>query len=166
VPTPVPTPPPTQRPATPVSTPPPPPPPPGVATSALAAGLIDLINQQRAARGLGALIPNAALIAASNQYAAVQWAHDPYALNHNLDGNALDRALRQGYYGWIGEVLATGNPSAQELVNLWMASPSHSTVLLGSFVHIGVGCQEGPYTANGVTYQIAVCVGMVGTPVD
>ena len=93
----------------------------------------------------------------------MQWAHDPYALNHNLDGNARDRANRQGYYGWIGEVLVTGNPSAQELVNLWMGSPPHAEILLGSFSDVGVACHEGPYTSNGFTFQIATCVGMVGT---
>jgi uncharacterized protein YkwD len=95
----------------------------------------------------------------------VQWSYDPYSLSHSLDGNARDRANRQGYYGWIGEVLATGNPSAQELVGLWMNSPAHANILLGTFTDIGVACHEGPYTSNGVTFQIATCVGMVGTRV-
>jgi uncharacterized protein YkwD len=133
--------------------------------SPLAASVTDLINQQRAARGLSALAPDGALIAAAGQYSHVQWAYNPYALNHNLDGNARDRANRQGYYGWIGEVLATGNPSARELVNLWMSSPAHATILLGTFADVGVACHEGPYTSNGFTFQIATCVGMVGTRV-
>jgi uncharacterized protein YkwD len=74
----------------------------------------------------------------------------------------MNRANREGYYGWIGEVLATGNPSAQELVNLWMGSPPHAQILLGDYAEIGVGCYEGPYTAAGGTFQLATCSGMVG----
>jgi uncharacterized protein YkwD len=125
---------------------------------------MQLINNERVARGLGPFTGHPSLITAARQYADVQWNHNPYALNHNLDGNAMTRANRQGYYGWIGEVLVTGNPSPQELVNLWMASPPHASILLGDFVHVGVGCHEGPYASSGGTFQIATCVGMVGRP--
>lgn len=102
------------------------------------------------------------MIAAAGGYSHVQWAHDPYALDHNLDGNARDRANRQGYYGWIGEVLVTGAQSPQELVNLWMGSPPHAQIILGDFIDVGVACHEGPWVVGGVTFQIATCVGMVG----
>ena len=104
-----------------------------------------------------------ALMAAAQYYATLHFAADPYALNHNLDGSPLDRAMRQGYYGWIGEVLVTGPQSAPELLDVWMDSPPHSSILLGSFSDIGLGCEEGPYVVDGYTFQIALCVGMVGT---
>ena len=127
--------------------------------------MTDLINQQRAARGLSQLRSDGALIAAAASYAGLQWSHDPYALSHNLDGNARDRANRQGYYGWIGEVLVTGSPSPQQLVDLWIASPPHAAIIFGDFADIGVACHEGPYISNGATFQIAICVGMTGTRV-
>jgi uncharacterized protein YkwD len=124
--------------------------------------MTDLFNQQRAARGLPALRSDGALQAAAAGYSHVQFNHDPYALNHNLDGSARDRANRQGYYGWIGEVLVTGAQSAPELVNLLMNSPPHAQIILGDFADVGVACHEGPYVINGTTYQIATCVGMFG----
>jgi uncharacterized protein YkwD len=98
----------------------------------------------------------------ATKYATVQWNHGPYSLNHNLDGNAQQRALREGYYGWIGEVLVTGTPSPQALIDLWMGSPPHAQILMGDFRDIGIGCREGPYALNGNTFQIATCVGVVG----
>ena len=168
VPAPIPTPAPAPTPApTPNRTPAPPTPsataPPAVASSALSSSLLDLINQRRAAGGLPVLNVSPALMAAAQNYATLHFATGPYALNHNLDGSALDRAMREGYYGWIGEVLVTGSQSAPALLDVWMSSPPHSSILLGSFADMGVGCAEGPYVVDGYTFQIALCVGMVGT---
>jgi uncharacterized protein YkwD len=124
---------------------------------------MDQINQRRSANGLGGLTPNGALASAAQKYAALHFAAGPYALNHNLDGTPRDRAAREGYYGWIGEVLVTGAQSAQALVDIWMGSPPHASILMGDFSEMGVGCQEGPYTSpEGHTFQIALCVGMTG----
>jgi uncharacterized protein YkwD len=134
-----------------------------VASSALSVSLTDLINQRRSFSGLPALAISPGLMTAAQKYAALHFAAGPYALSHNLDGSPLDRAAREGYYGWIGEVLVTGSQSAPALLDVWMGSPPHSSILLGSFSDVGVGCAEGPYVVDGYTFQIALCVGMVGT---
>jgi uncharacterized protein YkwD len=121
------------------------------------------INQRRSANGLPALTPHGGLAAAAQRYATLHFGRGPYTLNHNLDGSPSDRANREGYYGWIGEVLVTGSPSAQGLLDVWMGSPPHRDILMGDFVDMGVGCHEGPYTgSDGNTFQIALCVGLVG----
>jgi uncharacterized protein YkwD len=73
--------------------------------------------------------------------------------------------MREGYYGWIGEVIVTGSQSPQVLYDTLIASPPHASIMLGDYTQIGFGCQEGPYTADtGITYTIALCVGVFGKP--
>ena len=142
---------------TPVPAPPPP------AVNGMAGAIIDLINQKRAEAGVGPVLPNASLMKATSDYAAVQFQHGPFSLSHELDGTAMDRAVRNGYSGGIGEVLAAGEPSAQVMVDLWMNSPAHRAVILdANYRDIGVGCVEGPLVVNGATFQVADCVGMLG----
>ncbi len=118
------------------------------------------------ASGLNALAPNQALINAAQRYAELGFANGPYQLSHTLDGMPGDRAARAGYSGGVGEVLATGEPSAQVMMEVWMASPPHQSVIMGGgYSDIGVGCAVGPYTgADGVTWDTALCVGMMGIP--
>jgi len=175
-PTPVPTPQPpapTVLPQTPAPPPPPPPPayvppppPPASTHNVLSGSVLTQINQRRMASGLSALAPNQALINAAQRYAELSFANGPYQLSHTLDGMPGDRAARAGYGGGVGEVLATGEPSAQVMMEVWMASPPHQSVIMGGgYSEIGVGCAVGPYTgADGVTWETALCVGMMGIP--
>jgi uncharacterized protein YkwD len=125
---------------------------------------MDQINQRRAAGGMGALVPHGSLAAAAQKYADLLFSQNPYALNHYADGAPQDRAIREGYPGRVGEVLVTGAPSAQELMDSWMSSPPHAGILMGGdFDEMGVGCHEGPYTTpDGWTFQVALCVGLIG----
>ena len=185
--TPPPTPAPTPEP-TPVSTPPPPPPtalpeppaprppapvyvpppapPPASAHNEISRSVMVLINDRRAGSGLPVLWPNAALNNAAQGYAEFHFAAAPYQLSHTLDGTPGDRAARAGYSGGVGEVLVTAGPSAQQLVDLWMSSPPHQSIIMGDpYSDIGVGCAVAPYTdPNGNTFQTALCVGMMGVP--
>jgi len=124
------------------------------------------VNERRAASGLAALLPNAALINAAQRYAELHFAAGPYQLSHTLDGMPSDRAARAGYSGGVGEVIVTGSPSAQTLVDLWMASPPHYSVIMGGqYSDIGVGCAVGPYADGaGNVFETALCVGMAGIP--
>jgi uncharacterized protein YkwD len=192
--TPVPTPPPTPEPTpeqTPVETPPPPlptvlpqtpppPPPPPVYVppspppapppasthNGLSGSVLTQINQRRQQNGLPVLAPNQALINAAQRYAELSFAHGPYDLSHTRDGMPGDRAARAGYSGGVGEVLAAGEPSAQVMLDVWMASPPHYSVIMGGgYSDIGVGCAVGPYTGtDGATWETALCVGMLGIP--
>src|SRR5881397_3838525 len=141
---------------------PPPAPSPAAAHNELSRSVISLVNQRRAAAGLAALSPNAALMNAAQRYAELHFAAGPYQLSHTLDGMPRDRAARAGYSGGVGEVIVTGSPSAQTLVDLWMASPPHYSVIMGGqYSDIGVGCAVGPYVDGaGNVFETALCVGM------
>ena len=125
-----------------------------------------IVNERRAQAGLPALSPNAALINAAQRYAELHFAAGPYQLSHTLDGTPSDRAARAGYTGGVGEVIVTGQPSAQQLVDLWMGSPPHYAIIMGSqYSEIGVGCVVGPYADGaGNVFETALCVGMAGIP--
>lgn len=127
---------------------------------------MSLINQRRAAAGLRTLAANSALISAAQRYAELHFAAGPYLLSHTLDGTPADRAAREGYSGGVAEVLATGSPSSQLIVDVWMSSPAHQAIIMGaSYSDIGVGCAVGPAVdPNGNTFETALCVGMLGIP--
>ena len=150
----------------PVYVPPPPAPPPVFTHNPLSGTVLSQINQRRAVSGLNALSPNQALINAAQGYAELSFANGPYQLSHTLEGMPADRAARQGYSGGVGEVLATGEPSGEVMMEVWMASPPHETVIMGTpYSEIGVGCAVAPYTGlDGVTWETALCVGLLGVP--
>jgi len=111
-------------------------------------------------------MPNAALMAAAQRYAELHFSAGPYQLSHTLDGNPSDRATRAGYSGFAGEVLVTGEPTASFLMDVWMASPPHASLIMGDgFADLGVGCAIAPYTgSDGATWDTALCVGNMGMP--
>lgn len=145
---------------------PPAPTPPAVAQNELSRAVMSLVNERRAGSGLAALSPDVALISAAQGYAELHFAAGPYQLSHKLDGMPSDRAARAGYSGGVGEVLVTGSPSAEKLVDLWIASPPHFSIIMGSqYSDIGVGCAVGPYAdGSGNVFETALCVGMAGVP--
>jgi uncharacterized protein YkwD len=125
-----------------------------------------VINGERSARALPPLSESPSLTLAAEKYAALLLAQpDPFQLSHNLNGTVGDRAQAQGYYGAVGEVLAVApGGTAEGIVQMWLNSPGHADIIMGaSYVDIGVGCASGPHTSSdGSTWQIAVCVGVLG----
>jgi uncharacterized protein YkwD len=112
------------------------------------------------------LTPNGALMTAAQRYAELHFAAGPYQLSHTLDGTPSDRAARAGYSGGAGEVLVTGEPSASFLMDVWMASLPHASIIMGDgYADVGVGCAIAPYTgSDGITWDTALCVGLQGVP--
>jgi uncharacterized protein YkwD len=96
-------------------------------------------NQARAKRGLPALVMNPQLMAAAREHA-----HDMAArrtLTHEgTDGSTPDQRIeRQGYHSrQIGENVAAGQQTVQEVMQSWMQSPLHRRNILGDFSDIGV----------------------------
>lgn len=108
-----------------------------------AAQTLVLVNQERAARGLGQLAENANLARAAEDYARVLIDLDE--LTHEAHGTTLrPRADAAGYYGvYVGEVLwsATAVFPPERAVSDWLASPSHAHALLNPvYVEAGTGC--------------------------
>jgi len=127
---------------------------------------MSLVNQKRAEGGLPSLTPNAALILAAQRYAELHFEAEPYQLSHALDGTPGDRAARAGYSGGVGEVLVTAEANSQQLVDLWMSSPPHQSIIMGGqYADIGVGCAVGLWVdPNGNAFETARCVGLAGVP--
>lgn len=102
---------------------------------------LDLINQYRAANGLGALTLNNTL----NQTA--RWMAQDMAANNyfsHTDSQGRDPFVRMAAFGytyntWKGENLAAGVSGAQAAFDLWKGSPGHNANMLGAnYTVIGI----------------------------
>lgn len=93
--------------------------------------ILRLINQQRTANNLPALLEDAALTQAARRHA------QDMAINH-LTGHvgsdsthSGDRMIQEGFAGApVGEVVGGGDLTPQSKVQGWMDSPNHRALLL------------------------------------
>lgn len=118
--------------------------------------VLALINEQRAAYGLPALRRVASLDAAAQGYSDTMMratAGGPVYLSHTgPDGSTLDRRITAAGYVWfhIGENLAAGEKTPEQVVADWLSSPLHrENILSPSFRDIGLGLAVGPGTWSG-----------------
>ncbi len=109
-----------------------------------AARVFALVNAERTARGLPALVSNEALTRSSTEYAHTLLRLG--ALSHGADGSTLvGRVQLAGYSGGppLGEVLwmGVGHVPPERVVSDWLNSPSHRDVILSAaYGEGGVGC--------------------------
>jgi uncharacterized protein YkwD len=116
------------------------PPPPPAPTDAITAGVLNAMNRDRAANGLGTLGWN-------NQLGdlATNWANHLAAANGGLVHQNLTNVLYSpGYEGYrtLGENLLVGpqTMTTDEMEAAWMASSGHrANILRGAFTTAGVG---------------------------
>lgn len=107
-------------------------------------GLIGLVNEQRTAAGVPALIELTALDAGAVQRAGYlvrtgQWSHA--GMNDQMRA-----ALGYPTHGHGGENLARGFTSEPEIISSWLASPTHRAVMLDSaYIYAGAGQVNGTY---------------------
>jgi len=107
----------------------------------------------------GALSWNGALASAaevhSNDMAVNNYFAHPDANGVRIGG----RASNAGYsYGSVGENIAAGQTSASQVVDAWMASPSHcENIMTASFYDIGVSCKTSSTSA--FTYYWTLTMG-------
>ncbi len=122
-----------------------------------------LLNEQRAANGIGALAENAALSSASAGYSQRMVAQGFFAHESPDGGTLVDRLTAVGYLGsddgWIvGENIGWGQASlatARSMVDAWMNSPGHRENLLSAdYTQVGLGLALGTPTDPtwGATY--------------
>ena len=103
--------------------------------------IFELINKERDKEKLPPLKIHPTLTEAARAHSANMAKKNE--LNHVLEGKKpTDRVTAAGYeYSWIGENIAstTGEPPAK-IVERWMASPAHKSVLLNDkFEETGIG---------------------------
>lgn len=114
--------------------------------SSLEQQVVNLVNQQRAAYGLGALTLSTKLSDGARLKAQDLQKNRYFDHNSPTYGSPFDMMRSLGItYGSAGENIAMGFSSAEAVVNAWMNSPSHrANILDARFTQIGVG-----YVSNG-----------------
>jgi uncharacterized protein YkwD len=104
--------------------------------------VIQLVNAERAAHGLGPLAWDQRLVNSAEAYAGYM-AGANFFSHTGLDGSRMvGRNEAHGYLGWafMGENLAAGQPTPERVVAAWMNSPTHrANVLADAACEIGIG---------------------------
>ena len=112
----------------------------------------DLVNAQRIKSGVAPLHPDALLEQSAQTYAQDMLSRGFFSHVSPTGQTLNDRILQSGYYDpiilhcncvtrfLVGENLAQGQRTADEVVQDWMQSPTHRSVLLDpAFTDTGVG---------------------------
>ena len=103
--------------------------------------VIELVNEERAARGLKPLSYDAGLTAAAEAHSQDMGSRD-YFDHDSLDGTKFyERIIDEGYsYNQCGENIAAGQMTPEQVVSTWMNSDGHrANILHPDFCDIGVG---------------------------
>lgn len=110
------------------------------------AAVADLVDQERADAGCGALERDSRLDAAARLHAEDMAAND-YFDHTSQDGRGpTERAAEQGYEGGVGENIAAGYPDAEAVMEGWMNSEGHRANILNcdySVLGVGVADRDG-----------------------
>jgi uncharacterized protein YkwD len=104
--------------------------------------VIKLVNVERSKASLSTLTKNNSLTNSAQNY-ALTMANQNFFSHTGLDGSTFtSRNTAAGYtgYRWMGENIAAGQASPQEVMSGWMASPGHKANILNTRAkEIGVG---------------------------
>ena len=109
--------------------------------------MLDSVNAQRAAAGVGPLATCATLTRSAADHSADQAAHATMSHTGSDGSTMVQRDERAGYVGWnaLGENVAAGYPDVDSVVAAWMASPGHrANILDGNYHDVGFGQVGGP----------------------
>ena len=107
--------------------------------------MTDLVNNERASRGIDTLTADSRLVIFARSYAHEMAAHDFFSHVSPITGNLLSRINRAGFKYWVlaGENLADA-PSTEDAFRALMESPSHRANLLNTtYDSIGIGAVDG-----------------------
>ena len=113
---------------------------------------LGLINQYRAANGLGALSPDDTLNIAARWMSTDMATNNYFSHTDSLGRDVPTRlaAFGYNYNTWKGENLAAGTEGAQAAFDLWKGSPGHNANMLnGNFKVIGIARVYGPGSSFG-----------------
>ena len=101
----------------------------------------DLLNEAREGLGAEMLTPQAQLTEAARKH-SIAMACENYFGHRNSDGESVEaRIEKSGYqFAAIGEIIAAGFISPDEVVDAWLNSQSHLEILRNQeFSEVGVG---------------------------
>lgn len=117
--------------------------------------LLAAVNRARGDRGLPVVKPVTALSAAARDHAR-DMVDREFFDHRSPDGrNVADRAQRRSYaFRKIGENLAVGQSTPEEVVQAWTDSPGHAAVLYDPDLReIGIGYLPGPLYRRPQTFR-------------
>ena len=133
--------------------------------SAMAQSILCLVNERRAAAGVGPVFPNGKLEQAALAHSSDMVSNGFFGHNSPDGIDFVQRIEKTGYTNgaraWLaGENLAWGSGSLStpaELVQGWMVSPPHRANLLrGQFREIGIGVVRGTPEASSAIDGVTV----------
>lgn len=116
--------------------------------------LLRLVNIHRVSLGLPALIDSPAVREAARGHARHMIQH-AFVGHLNPEGDGAGARLTAAGIPWeqVGENLAAGYATPQEVFEAWMASPGHREILEGAeWTRAGVGYACDPGTESGLPY--------------
>ncbi len=108
--------------------------------------VLDLVNQARADAGADPLTRNEILEQQATRYACEMLAYEFFDHVNPVTGSTLaDRSEEFDYDYWvIGENLAAGQRTPEEVVDDWLDSPCHrQNILNPAFTELGIGVRVG-----------------------
>jgi LysM repeat protein len=113
---------------------------PAVAQNA-AGEILQLVNQVRAEHGLPPYAPDGRLAAAAQNHANWMVANGIYSHTGAAGSTPYDRAVANGYIGYVGENYVSGSQlTPQQGVTWWRNSPSHfNNMISPRYTQAGVG---------------------------
>lgn len=114
--------------------------------SSLRAQVLTRVNAERLSRGLVPLTTNLVLQAQADAYACELITYDFFAHENPVTGSTLRDRTEQFHYEYqtVGENLAAGQPTPDEVMTAWMNSPGHAAnILRPEFTEIGIGIRLG-----------------------
>jgi uncharacterized protein YkwD len=120
--------------------------------------VLTLVNQDRAALGLGVLTGDSRLHNAAIAHSTDMATNNFFDHAGSEGSNAGDRAQAAGY-NWTawGENIAAGYTTAQSVFDGWLASPGHRDNMRNSaFTDIGIGLVPGTAETEFATYWTMV----------
>ncbi len=126
---------------------------------------LNLVNSERRLHGLPALAPDLLLIAAARAHAE-DLARTGRTTHHGSDGSTPDQRVTAAGYAWtaVGENIAAGQTSPEDVVAEWMKSEPHLRNLLNrQFTSAGVAMIDAP-TSRWGTYWVMVYAAGPRTP--
>lgn len=115
--------------------------------------MLTAINRERQAAGLSAVSTCGALGRTAQTYADVLIGTRDISHTGPNGSTLQTRVAASGYVGWtnIGENLAAGQGTVEEVMTAWLGSSGHrANILKPEFTHVGFGRTKGLYKDNTV----------------
>ena len=136
----------------------------GQLAAVISAAMVDMTNDNREEASLGGLRVNEKLVAAA-QAKADDMAAKGYFAHDSPDGTTSWKWFYDaGYsFAYAGENLAVDFSDSEDVVEAWMASPTHrANIMNDRFTEIGIATAVGTYKGRTATFVVQ----MFGTPAN